>query len=141
MKLRVTNIKQPVSEGDERLIDRVAGMLGVEAQLLSAVRIVRRALDARKKQDIHFLITVVADLEDAAAKRLLMRGDMHITIDAAAPPQTLTEGSEQPRGRVVVAGLGPAGLFAALLLAQRGYAPLVLERGDPVETRAERVQG
>ncbi len=44
------------------------------------------------------------------------------------------------RGRVVVAGLGPAGLFCSLLLAQQGYAPLVLERGDAVKERTERVE-
>ncbi|HWR22517.1 MAG TPA: hypothetical protein VN366_03490, partial [Feifaniaceae bacterium] len=53
---------------------------------------------------------------------------------------TLEHGKEQPRGRIVVAGLGPAGLFAAYFLAREGYRPLVLERGREIERRKEDVE-
>ncbi|NLI54538.1 MAG: hypothetical protein GX417_09480 [Clostridiales bacterium] len=140
MKLRINNIKQPVSEGDELLKGRVASVLGVDARQVQSVRIVRRALDARKKQDVHFLLSVTAELKDEAAKRLLAKNDARVEPVAERPETRLTTGTEAPRGRIVVVGLGPAGLFAAHLLAQYGYAPLVLERGDVVEARAERVE-
>jgi len=140
MKLRITNIKQPISEGDELLSSRIANLLGLDKQQVTGVRIMRRALDARKKQDVHFLISVVAEVEDASAKRLLARANPHVEAYEERQEQPLQTGAESLRGRVIVAGLGPAGLFAAYQLAKHGYQPLVLERGDAVEQRAERVE-
>ena len=139
MKLRINNIKQPISEGDELLADRLARIYMLERRQIESVRVIRRALDARKKQDMYFLLTVVATLDDAAANRLLARGDAQIERYIEIKPTPVQPGAESPRGRIVVVGLGPAGLFAAYQLALAGYAPLVLERGDAVERRAERV--
>ena len=139
MKLRITNIKQPISEGDELLADRVARTYGLERRQIESVRVIRRALDARKKQDMHFLLSVVAVLEDAAAKRLLTNAAANVEPCAETKAESMQPGTEAPRGRIVIVGLGPAGLFAAYKLAEAGYAPLVLERGDAMERRAERV--
>lgn len=140
MKLRITNIKQPISEGDELLASRIANLLGLEKPQVTGARITRRALDARKKQDVHFLLSAVAEVEDAAAKRLLARANPHVEAFAEEPEQQLAAGAESLRGRVIVAGLGPAGLFAAYQLARNGYAPLVLERGDAIKQRAASVE-
>ncbi len=140
MKLRIQNIKQPLSEGDEQLSFRIADLLGLDARQVSCVRVLRRALDARKKQDVHFLLSAVAEVDDAAAKRLLSHANPRAEAYAEAGEREVPSGTESLRGRVVVAGLGPAGLFAAYELARYGYAPLVLERGDPVEQRAARVE-
>ncbi len=139
MKLWVQNIKQPVSEGDEQLKRRVAVFLGTNEGSITNVRIMRRALDARKKQEIHFLLRALVDLDDAAAKAVLQRDNPNVEMFVAEEPESLPHGTESPGGRVVVAGLGPAGLFAAYLLAREGYAPLVLERGDAMEARAQAV--
>lgn len=140
MKLRITNIKQPISEGDELLSSRIANLFGLDKQQVTSVRILRRALDARKKQDVHFLLSVVAEVEEVSAKRLLARANPHVEAYEERQEQPLQTGAESLRGRVIVAGLGPAGLFAAYQLAKHGYQPLVLERGDAVEQRAECVE-
>ena len=139
MKLRISNIKQPITEGDELLADRLNKMYALERRQIENIRVTRRALDARKKQDMHFLLTVVASLDDAAANRLLSRGEAQIERYVETKFAPVQSGTESPRGHIVIVGLGPAGLFAAYQLALAGYAPLVLERGDPVERRAERV--
>ena len=139
MKLRIPDVRQPVSEGDDQLKGRAASLLGIDQRLIQNVRVIRRAVDARKKQDIHFLLTLVAQVEDAEAKRLLSRLGARVEAVKDAPQVPLKTGTETQKGRIVVAGLGPAGLFCALWLAQHGYAPLVLERGDAMEARASRV--
>ena len=140
MKLRINNIKQPISEGDELLNQRIANLLGLEKQQVVGARVLRRALDARKKQDVHFLISAVAEVEESTARRLLSRANSHVEAYEAPREIEITSGTESLRGRVVVVGLGPAGLFAALELAKRGYAPLVIERGDAIKQRAEQVE-
>ena len=94
MKLRINNIKQPISEGDELLATRISNLLGLEVTQVSSARITRRALDARKKQDVHFLLTVVAEVEDAAAKRLLARENPHVEAYTEPPEGTLPVGAE-----------------------------------------------
>ena len=102
MKLRVNNIKQPISEGDELLPNRIANLLGLEAGQVSSARITRRALDARKKQDVFFLLSAVADVEDSAAKRLLERNNPHVEAFTPVFKAETAHGTERLRGRVVV---------------------------------------
>ena len=101
MKLRVNNIKQPISEGDELLPNRIANLLGLEAGQVSSARITRRALDARKKQDVHFLLSAVAEVENAAAKRLLARENSHVEAYSEPVEAALAAGTAALRGREI----------------------------------------
>ncbi|HWP22155.1 MAG TPA: hypothetical protein VN417_05360 [Candidatus Cryosericum sp.] len=140
MKIRVQNIKQPLSAGDEQVARLISKQVNVDAKRIISAKVVRRSLDARKKQEIHFLVNAVIEVDDQTGKSLLSRADARLEAYAETPAEPLAQGSLSLRGRVVVAGLGPAGLFAALLLAQQGYSPLVLERGEPMERRAIAVE-
>jgi len=139
MRLVIQNVVQSPDEDDGELSRLVAAQCGIDRSAVHGVRILRRSLDARRKQQVHFLLHVVADVEDSAAKRLLNKGDRRIEAFEDKRPEPLKPGTLPQTGRVVVAGLGPAGLFAAHLLAQYGYRPLVVERGEPVERRTEKV--
>jgi uncharacterized FAD-dependent dehydrogenase len=140
MKLLVRQIRQAVGESDKALMQLVAAQTGLDVSQIRSARILRRSLDARRKQDVHFLLTVLVDTDDAVSKRLL--AEEKDKVSEYKPPQAvpLKQGMPPLKGRVVVAGLGPAGLFSALLLARNGYRPLVIERGEPVERRARAVE-
>ncbi len=113
--MRIDNIKLKVGEGEEKLKRIAEEKLHCRCGYL---RILRKSLDARNKADIRWVYSVEAE--------------------RAAPREQITAREEATRKdvRVVIAGSGPAGLFCAVRLADRGLRPTVLERGGDVEERA-----
>ena len=136
----VTDLRVPLSTPESELPALAAARLRVAAREVRALSILRKSVDARKRQDVHFQLQVSVSLEPSLEARILQRGDAAIRRFAPVAPVPLTPGSEEPRGRILVAGLGPAGLFAAYWLARQGYRPLVVERGRPVAERTADVQ-
>ncbi|MBR4881829.1 MAG: NAD(P)/FAD-dependent oxidoreductase [Clostridia bacterium] len=97
--------------------------------------IYKRSIDSRHKDDILFVYSVAASCENANEKQL-KRADANLEKEGWSIPQ---EGRELLCARPVICGFGPCGMFAALLLAEQGYRPIVLERGSDVKTRAKKV--
>jgi uncharacterized FAD-dependent dehydrogenase len=136
--LRIRNIiLSPEEDKPNRLKKRVAVMLGLHSSEIRELRIVRRSIDARKRDKIRLQYTVDVSVEDESAALKIL------PLAAAVPPEeayTLPKPDREPCGRPIVAGFGPAGMFIALALAEAGLRPLVLERGLRVEDRREKVQ-
>lgn len=137
--LVVTDIRVPLGAEEQELSKQIANQLKIDADRIQSVRLLRKSLDARKKQDIHYLVHAVITTDDALEKRLLHGGSSHISAYRPAVEQPLLSGALEPKGRIVVVGLGPAGLFAAYVLAKHGYQPLVIERGQPIQQRVSDV--
>ncbi|AFM39698.1 FAD-dependent dehydrogenase [Desulfosporosinus acidiphilus SJ4] len=135
-----TSLRIPV-ENDDLLTVTMARKLKVPEAMIQGLRFLRRSLDARKKPHLVFDYTVQFSLgiPKKEGSRLLSR----IPGLKEAPPEVPVVWSKpckKLKHRPVVVGSGPAGYFAALALARRGYRPIVLERGDSVEERTRKVQ-
>ena len=137
--LVVSDIRVPIGTEETELAEIISHQLKMDASRIQSVRLLRKSLDARKKQDIHYQIQAAVSMDAALEKRLLQRGTPHVSEYRPAAEQQIVPGTVEPRGRTVVVGLGPAGLFAAYTLAKHGYRPLVIERGQPIQQRVHDV--
>lgn len=109
--------------------------LNMPRQDLLSWKVHRKSLDARGQK---VLFSFIIDAEVRNEKKYLRKKDV-----SKAPDETFTftpKGTSPLQNRPVVAGFGPAGMFAALLLAQYGYKPLVIERGPQIDQRTQDVQ-
>jgi uncharacterized FAD-dependent dehydrogenase len=143
--LRITELRLPLDHAEGALRPAIVARLGVPDSELLAFSVFRRAYDARKKSAIQLIYTIDCTLADEA--RVLQRhaGDAHLR---PAPDTSYRFVGHAPadfyatqRPRPVVVGFGPCGLFAALVLAQMGLRPIVLERGRPVRQRTQDTWG
>ncbi len=102
-------------------------------------RLYKKSVDARRREDIRFECTVLAsgeDLEEQITSERLRLADARVLEEA---PLEVSFGETPLGARPMVVGMGPAGLFSALLLARNGYAPVLIERGGAVEERVRDV--
>ncbi|MBR2833429.1 MAG: NAD(P)/FAD-dependent oxidoreductase [Bacilli bacterium] len=131
--IRVRNIKVPVNDDDVKKY--VSKKLKISLADISDLKINKKSIDARKKDNIHFVYEV--DILCKNEKKLIRRKDVFIT--PVEEYDFSKFGSLKLENRPVIIGSGPAGLFCAYMLALNGYNPLVIERGERVEDRIKTV--
>ncbi|MCI8453860.1 MAG: FAD-binding protein [Lachnospiraceae bacterium] len=140
--IRIHQVTLPVEHGPKLLRKKAAKLLRVSEEEIAELIIVRRSVDARKKEQLLYSYILDVKLMDAQqeAKAVRRANSVNIRVEREALHCFLPFGSEPLRERPVIIGAGPAGLFAALSLAENGYRPLLLEQGEPVEARVKRVE-
>jgi uncharacterized FAD-dependent dehydrogenase len=143
--LRITELRLPLDHAQDALRQAIVQRLGVRDAQLTAHTIFKRSYDARKKAAVVLIYTVDCELADEGAVLARHAGDAQVRpspdtryrVVAQAP----VDFHADQRPRPVVIGFGPCGIFAALVLAQMGLRPLVLERGKPVRERTKDTWG
>ncbi len=132
MIYRISEIRMELAGTEEDLRKQAAKRLHVAPRAIRSLKLARKSVDARKKDDVHFICTVETDCPAAR-----MPHDRRVT--RAKPYRYELPVCRPLEQRPVVVGFGPAGMFAALILAQAGQRPIVLERGSRVEERKMQV--
>lgn len=131
--IRVSNLKLGIDEDISNLKKLLLNKLKIKENNLVKYYIYKESIDARKRGKIDFVYTVDVEVKDE--KSVLNKKLKDVVVVKEVSYIGVEMGSEKLRTRPVVIGSGPAGLFAALVLAQRGYNPILLERGLDVDSR------
>jgi uncharacterized FAD-dependent dehydrogenase len=144
--LRITELRLPLDHAEGALRPAILARLGLKDAQLQAFTIFKRSYDARKKSAIVLIYTLDCELADEALEAATLKhfaGDQHIrpTPDTRYRFVGHASAGAQPAHRPLVVGFGPCGIFAALILAQMGLRPIVLERGKEVRQRTKDTWG
>ncbi|MCX7024958.1 MAG: NAD(P)-binding protein [Spirochaetes bacterium] len=129
---RIRQLKLPLDHAQSDIERKALQLLGVRAADLAGFSIERKSVDARDRRDIRFVYSVIVELKREPSAAPTGNGIQSVAVNGTyefPPPRRTLD------GRPVIVGAGPAGLFCALLLAEHGYRPLLLERGDDVDAR------
>jgi len=141
--IRITELRLPLNHAEDALRPAVLTRLGLKDEQLQAFTVFKRSYDARKKSAIQLIYTVDCEVGDDAALLARFAGDPHIkpTPDTGYKFVGHAPADFPSDKRPIVIGFGPCGIFAALILAQMGLRPIVLERGKPVRERTKDTWG
>jgi len=136
--IKITQIKLPIEHDGYALRKSVCSVLRVKDARISGTEVIRRAVDARHKDDLKYVYTVLVSLQNEDTFTIGRQKNVSFCepVIYRFPYRT----DRVPESRPVIVGSGPAGLFCALFLAENGFRPLVLERGQDVEKRTADVE-
>lgn len=139
MAIYFYNIKIPFTAREEDAVEKAAKIADIPQSEIKSGYVVKTSLDARRRDAISLVNTVCLELKDFKKEEYIAKKIKGVKLKRKEPLK-LSHGIKPYKGRIVVAGFGPAGIFAALVLAKEGYRPLVLERGPSVDSRVQAVE-
>ena len=136
--IKIRQIKINVEkDSSDNLLNKVALRLKIEKKEIKKLNVVKKSIDARDKNNVLFIyeVDVCVNNEDVILKKKII--DVEKSVDYNyIPPKC---GKNKLNYRPIVVGSGPCGLFCTLLLAENGYKPILIERGEPMEDRVNTV--
>ena len=131
MKVIINNVSLGLDEDLGYLKKKAATTLSINENDLINFRIVKESIDARRKSNIRLIYSATAEINSKSS--ISSNADVRVLEEKAE--ERIKPGDDLLKNRPVIVGSGPAGFFAALTLAENGYKPLLIERGDCVEKR------
>ncbi|MBG6223245.1 MULTISPECIES: NAD(P)/FAD-dependent oxidoreductase [unclassified Janthinobacterium] len=137
--LRLNEVKLPLEHDEAALPAAILARLGIDAADLLGFTVFKRSYDARKRSAVVLIYSLHVEINNEAAVLARLQHDIHL-MPAPNTDYKFVAGGEQLAGhtnvaRPIVVGTGPCGLFVALILAQMGLRPIILERGKQVRER------
>ncbi len=137
-KIILRNIKAPVKDTEDFALERAKELLKKQGvRYTGSISLCKKSLDARRKQDIHYTCSVIADIEQNISDKKLSHLD---AVPLNENSISVLYGSIPTSEPPVIVGFGPCGMFCALLLAENGYKPIVIERGGNIISRKAAVR-
>ena len=139
--LRLTEVRLPLAHAEGEIRGAILKRLDISDDELINYVVFKRGVDARKPNAILFTYTLDVGLRDETAIMARFKNDPHVRVAPDTSYHFVAQAPQNLTSRPVVIGMGPAGLFAGLLLAQMGFRPLILERGKEVRERTKDTWG
>lgn len=135
LKLRIVGIVLFLDESEDLLKGKTASIIGIPEESVLSLRVIRKSIDARRRRKPRFVYSVDVAVPDGINLPVKESRGVYIDVltEQAKPPSR--PANIKPGKRPVVIGCGPAGLFAAFTMAERGIPPLLLERGKRISER------
>ena len=131
----IRNIKLPLTFDFDNLKSKTANLLKINEKDILSVQLYKRSVDARKKANIHFNCSILAEINNEKKIIKLNKNTEKYELNEYIFPNSQNPTEKRP----IIVGFGPAGMFAALTLAKAGQKPIVIEMGDDADTRKEKI--
>ncbi|MEG2354115.1 MAG: NAD(P)/FAD-dependent oxidoreductase [Clostridium sp.] len=138
MTIQINNISLDITEPLDLIKSKVAEKISLKESDIKELRVVKESIDARKRDNIKFTYSVEISCDNEQSLVDAMdSNDVRMSQERYTPDFAI--GDKELTHRPIIVGMGPAGLFAGLLMAQKGFNPIIVERGECVEKRSESV--
>lgn len=135
--LKISNIKIYEDLSDNELLNKIASKYNIKKSDILDFRIIKKSIDARKKNDIHYNFTVELDVKN---ENTYLNSKIEKCVKSDIPSLKVQNLNSSLRNSPVIIGAGPAGLFSALTFIENGISPIIIEQGKPVDDRQKDVE-
>ena len=139
MPIFVPQVCVDLDMDDDVAILKAIKMLKLNRSDIKMVSIAKKSVDARHRQRIKLVYTVCIELKSLEQERIISKNNPRV-IFRCSKKMEVDYGNERLEGRPVIVGFGPAGILVSYMLAKNGYRPIVIERGEDVDSRVDRVE-